>query len=220
MLKALVFDMDGTLSDTDPFHIQAFARMLAPRGVMIDDDFYRERISGKSNDEIARLLLPEASSAEQEAFAAEKEALYRRLSADGLQPAPGLIELLDWAARHDLATALVTNAPQANVGHTLTALAMTERFAIQIAGGDVLRGKPDPLPYTTALARLGVEPHEAIAFEDSLPGVQSAVAAGIPTVGVTTGQSEAALLDAGAALAVGDFSDARLLSLLERASGN
>jgi HAD superfamily hydrolase (TIGR01509 family) len=220
MLKALVFDMDGTVSDTDPFHIKAFARMLAPRGVTIDVDFYREQISGKSNDEIGRLLLPEASSAEQVTFAEEKEALYRELSAAGLQPAPGLIDLLDWAGRQDLATALVTNAPQANVGHTLTALAMTERFAIQIAGGDVPRGKPDPLPYKTALARLGVEPHEALAFEDSLPGVQSAVAAGIPTVGVTTGQSEAALLDAGASLAISDFTDPRLLRLLERTLTN
>jgi beta-phosphoglucomutase len=213
-LRALIFDMDGTLADTDPVHIRAFVDFLAPFGITVDDEVYRTRITGRTNDRIFADLLPDRSADERRRLSEEKEALFRRMSPD-LAPLAGLVDLLDWAEARGLRIALVTNGPRANVVHTLDVLGIAERFAVTVAGEDVARGKPDPLPYRTALERLGLAPDEAIAFEDSPAGLKAAKAADLVTVGVLTGQTAEALTALGADLTVQDFTDAGLKRLLE-----
>ncbi len=213
-LKALIFDMDGTLADSDPVHLRAFTDYLAPLGVVVDEEVYRTKITGKTNAQIFAGLLPDRSAEEHARFADEKEALFRRMAGD-LEPLAGLIPLLDWAEAQGLELALVTNGPRLNVEHTLKALRVAHRFPITVAGEDVDRGKPDPLPYRTALDRLGIGPDEAVAFEDSPSGLVAAKAAGMAAVGVLTGQSAKALTALGADLTVRDFSDPALMRMLE-----
>jgi beta-phosphoglucomutase len=208
-LKALVFDMDGTLADSDPLHLVAFSDMLAPHGIAMDEDLYRTRISGRTNAAIFSDFFPDASIEEQERLADVKEAAFRRLAGD-LLPLPGLTAVLDWAETRALKIGLVTNAPPENARHMLDVLGIADRFHVKIVGGDVARGKPDPLPYLTALQRLGVRADEALAFEDSLSGVMAAKAAGIRTVGLLTGQTRATLESAGADLVIRDFGEASL----------
>lgn len=213
-LKALIFDMDGTVADTDPVHLRAFQDYLAPYGITVDEEVYRTRISGRTNAQIFRSFFPDRSPDDHERLGDDKEALFRRMAVD-LGPLGGLMGLLDWARERDLALALVTNGPRLNVEHTLRALGIAERFPATIAGEDVERGKPDPLPYRTALDRLGVGPDEAIAFEDSPSGLKAAKAAGLVTVGILTGQTAEALAELGADLTVRDFSDPELMRMLE-----
>jgi HAD superfamily hydrolase (TIGR01509 family) len=206
MLKALIFDMDGTLADSDPVHLQAFADFLAPFGVTVDEETYRTTISGRSNALIFADLLPDHSPEERDRFADEKEAVFRRLATE-MQPLAGLPELLDWADASGLGLGIVTNAPRANLDHTLQALGIGSRFQVLVSAADVARGKPDPLPYLTALERLGIRSSEAVVFEDSVAGVKAARAAGIHTFGVLTGQPAEVLRDAGADATVLDFRD-------------
>src|ERR1044072_8002767 len=116
MLKALIFDMDGTLTHSDAVHLQAFAQILAPEGVAIDEDIYRSTIIGRTNDAIFASLLPHRTVEEHEDFADRKEAAFREMAAD-LQPLDGLGELFDWADAKGLKLALVTNAPRLNAEH-------------------------------------------------------------------------------------------------------
>jgi beta-phosphoglucomutase len=213
-LKALIFDMDGTIVDSDPVHLRAFADAFAPYGVNVDEDIFRTKISGRTNPLIFGALLPDVPAEEHPRLADEKEAHYRKLAGD-LEPLHGLPELIAWAERHDLRLALVTNGPRLNVEHTLRALRIAERFEVTIAGEDVARAKPDPLPYLTALDRLSLSPDEAIAFEDSPAGLKAAKAAGMYTVGILTGQPAETLVAVGADATVRDFSDENLLRLLE-----
>ena len=213
-LRALIFDMDGTLADTDPVHIRAFVDFLAPFGITVDAQTYHAKITGRTNDRIFADLLPGRSAEERRRLSEEKEALFRRMSPD-LAPLAGLLDLLDWAKARSLRIALVTNGPRLNVVHTLDVLGIAERFSVTVAGEDVARGKPDPLPYRTALERLGLAPEEAVAFEDSPAGLKAAKAAGLVTVGVLTGQTAEALTALGADLTVRDFTDAGLRRLLE-----
>jgi len=214
-IRALVFDMDGTLTDSDPLHLRAFQAALAPHGVELTEERYRTEISGRTNAAIGRLLFPHGTSAMHERFADEKERLFREL-ATRLDPLPGLMDLLALAEERGLAVALVTNAPRANADHMLAALGLAERFAVRVLGEEVARPKPDPLPYATAVARLGVHPQEAIGFEDSVSGVRSASAAGLLTVGIATSQAPATLLEAGARHVVADFADPLVRRLVER----
>lgn len=212
-LRALLFDIDGTLADTDPLHFQAWAALLREHGLNIDEAFYRAKISGRLNPDIVAELLPQLPAQEAKAFIHRKEEAFRTLARQ-LVALPGLSDLLHWANTHDLPTAVVSNAPRGNALHVLHALKLHEAFAQVVLADDLARGKPHPDPYLHALKVLGVAAGQAVAFEDSPSGVRSAVAAGIRTVGLTTGHDEAALREAGAALIVPDFADPRLPGFL------
>lgn len=211
-MRALLFDLDGTLADTDRLHEQAWLEVLLPHGIRGDHAFYQQHISGHLNPEIVSRLLPWLSQAEGGALIEAKERRFREL-AQGLKALPGLKELWQWARGRSLAQALVTNAPRPNVELVLQALGVG--FDLVVLAEELAAGKPDPLPYRTALERLGLEAGEALAFEDSPSGVRSAVGAGIRTIGLSTGHDPQGLLEAGAFLLIDDFSDRRLWKYLE-----
>lgn len=216
MRAALLFDMDGTLTDTDDLHFAAFGKLLAPFGKSITRETYTQRIMGEATEAVMAWLLP---GEDPVAMAAAKEEL-ARAHAGRLAPTRGLDALLGWAAQRGLKTAVVTNAMRPNADAMLAALGLATRFDTLVIGVELARGKPDPLPYTTALERLGVAPPQALAFEDSRSGIASAVAAGVETVGITTGLDAAALRAAGARIAVADFADPQLFALLAEAFGS
>lgn len=213
MLKALIFDMDGTLVHSDPVHMKAFIEVLSPEGVMVDDEVYRSTIIGRTNESIFANLLPHRSVEEHVAFADEKEAAFRRLALD-LKPLGGLTDLLDWAEERGIKIALVTNAPRLNAEHMLDVLGLTERFPVQITIDQVARGKPDPLPYLTALERLGIGAEAAIAFEDSPSGMRAAKAAGLFSFGVLTGLTGQEMREVGADVTINDFHAPALWEIL------
>lgn len=211
-MRALLFDLDGTLADTDRLHERAWLEVLLPYGIRGDHAFYQRHISGHLNPEIVARLLPHLSADEGRALIEAKERRFREL-ARGLEALPGLDELWQWARGRGLAQALVTNAPRPNVELVLRTLGV--EFDLIVLAEELAAGKPDPLPYRTALERLGLEAAEALAFEDSPSGVRSAVGAGIRTIGLTTGHDPQGLLEAGASLLIDNFSDERLWRYLE-----
>lgn len=188
-------------------HEQAWLEGLARYGIQGDHHFYQTQISGGLNPEIVQRLLPQLSQAEGEIFLEQKEARFREL-AGGVRPLPGLRELWDWAKRTHLQLALVSNAPRVNALHMLEQFNLT--FDRVVLSEELSAGKPDPLPYRTALLQLGIGPDQALAFEDSPSGVRSAVGAGIRTVALTTGHPADGLEKAGAFLCIADFGDKRL----------
>ena len=211
----LLFDLDGTLTDTDALHLRTYQDLLAPMGRTVTHDDYRSRIMGAANEAIMAWLFPGEPVARHRALADEKESLFRSL-AGAMHPLPGLLDLLAWADRRAIKCAVVTNAPRANAEMMLGALGLRERFPVLVLGDELARGKPDPLPYLTALDRLGAQASQALAFEDSRSGVAAAHAAGIETIGMLTGLDDAALRASGAAATVGDFTDSWLLAKLDR----
>lgn len=218
MLKALIFDMDGTLVHSDPVHLEAFAAVLKDEGVAIDEEIYRSKIIGRTNEAIFASLLPHLPVDRHEAYADEKEATFRRMATQ-LKPLEGLLDLLDWAEGSGMKIALVTNAPRLNADHMLEVLGLAGRFKVEITIEEVERGKPDPLPYLTALERLGLKAEEAIAFEDSPSGMRAAKAAGLFSFGVLTGLTADEMRDVGADGAIMTFRDPALWEILEHRTG-
>ncbi|MEM7795222.1 MAG: HAD family phosphatase [Cyanobacteria bacterium P01_C01_bin.118] len=211
MLKAILFDLDGTLANTDPIHFQVWQTLLAPYGHSVDQTFYDRHISGRLNPDIVRDLIPQLSVDEGKIFSADKEAKFRELAANQLQRMPGLTDFLHHLEKQRYAKALVTNAPRSNAEFMLKTLALDDVFQPVIIADDLPKGKPDPLPYQTALEQLDLNPEAALVFEDSPTGVRAAVAAGIPTIGVTSTHSDAKLCGLGALFTIADFTDSRLL---------
>ena len=209
MYRALLFDLDGTLAETDSLHLPTWVDVLGPYGIEVDEAFYKENISGRSTGEIVRELLPDLPRDEGREIGDAKEANFRERAGE-LEPLPGLLDFLRKATERALKTALVTNAPEENVEAILLALELGEYFDELVLSEEVGRVKPDPAPYRVALDRLGLSPEEAVAFEDSISGISSAVGAGVPTVGIASTQDQETLRRAGAFMVAKDFTDPQL----------
>ncbi|MDR3435649.1 HAD-IA family hydrolase [Telmatospirillum sp.] len=213
-LRALLFDLDGTLIHSDPLHFEAFRTVSAKHGVDFDEDYFSRQMSGHTNAQICATLFPALTIEQHQQIADEKEALFRSFLADRAVAIPGIVSATDWALAHNLRLAVVSNAPSANIAAVVKALGLDGRFSVEICGGMVPRGKPDPMPYQAALDRLLLSAGEAVAFEDTPLGIRAAVGAGIATVGLTTTQSAPSLVEVGASLVIGDYHDPLLLPFL------
>ena len=204
MTFALLFDLDGTLIHSDPIHASVFVELFAEQGRQIDESYYYDNIHGRRNEVIFGESFPDH---DPDAMADEKEARFRKRLGDSAEPMAGLMPLLSRAADHGWNCAIVTNAPRANAEAMLAALGLSTRFDPVVIGDELPRGKPDPLPYQTALDRLGIDAVQALAFDDSPSGVASASAAGIATLGLRSSLRHDALIGAGAHDTIADFTD-------------
>jgi beta-phosphoglucomutase len=211
---ALLFDLDGTLIETDRLHHEAFSDMLAEYGRGIGWEEYTAQVMGRPNADIMADMFPDRPD-EHKALADRKEAMFRGRLAASVDPVPGLVDLLDWADDRGVAVAVVTNAPRVNAEAMLAAAGLKARLTTLIIGEECVRSKPDPLPYVTAMRALGVTPSRSTAFEDSRAGLRAARASGAHVFGMTTGLDAAELLRSGAHQAIADFTDPALWAHLD-----
>ncbi len=212
---ALLFDIDGTLVESDPLHLQAFNMVFGPRGHHFDRERFGRELQGLANEAIAARFLPQETGERRVAIMNEKEATFRGLAEAGIEPVHGLFALLDWADAEGVPMVAVTNAPRANADQLLDAIRVRHRFRAVVVAEDLAHGKPHPLPYLEGLRLLGAEAENSVAFEDSRTGIASATAAGIATIGMATGLSAAQLVEAGAVMGVPDYRDAGLLDFVK-----
>jgi HAD superfamily hydrolase (TIGR01509 family) len=208
MRPALLFDIDGTLVDTEAQHLAAFQGVFATHGVALSEADYFGRIMGAPNVAIAAAFLPHLAPEAAKQAMLNKEIAYRGLlGSSRLTPATGIHDLLDRANALGIVLAAVTNAPRMNAELVLGAAGLAHRFPTLIISDELARGKPDPLPYLTALDRLGANAEKSLAFEDSPSGLKSAVGAGLATVGLTTTLTSEQVHALGAVRAIRDFAD-------------
>ncbi|KAJ7011263.1 hypothetical protein D5086_001332 [Populus alba] len=217
-LEAVLFDVDGTLCDSDPLHYFTFREMLQEinfnGGVPITEKFFSEKLSGKHNEDMALVLFPDDIEGGMK-FLADKEAVFRRLAPERLKAVNGLYKMKKWVEDHGLKRAAVTNAPRENAELIISILGLTDFFEALIIGSECEHPKPHPDPYLKALEALKVSKDHTFVFEDSVSGIKAGVAAGLPVVGLTTGNPEHALVEANPTLLLKDYNDPKLWAALE-----
>ncbi|KAF9626409.1 hypothetical protein IFM89_033228 [Coptis chinensis] len=218
-LEAVLFDVDGTLCDSDPIHYYAFREMLQEAGfnggVPITDEFYIENIAGKHNEYLREILFPDWDFEKGMKFLNDKEAMFRRLAAEKIKPVNGLHKLCKWIEERGYKRAAVTNAPRPNAELMISNLGLSDFFQALVIGGECERAKPFPDPYLKGLETLNASSSHTLVFEDSPSGTKAGVAAGMPVVAVTFRNPEHLLKEAGATVLIKDYDDPKLWTLLE-----
>jgi HAD superfamily hydrolase (TIGR01509 family) len=212
--RALLFDIDGTLADTDALHLEAFNQVFGPHGHSFDHARFAQELQGFSNASISERFLADEPPKRQAAIIGEKEAVFRRLVAGKIRPVPGLMALLALADHAGTPMVAVTNAPRLNAEMLLSGLGIAHRFKALVIGDELPHGKPHPMPYLEGLRAVSALPNLSLAFEDSRSGIQSASAAGIATIGMRTSLSHADMVAAGAVMTVRAFDDPELIELV------
>ncbi|MCS6974533.1 MAG: HAD family phosphatase [Cyclobacteriaceae bacterium] len=193
---AVLFDMDGVIADTNPFHQVAIRQFCEKYGFSLTEDEMKRRIYGRTNTDWITALFGKLTSEALQRYADEKEALFRQMYAPYVRPVEGLIGFLNDLQSANIPCALTTSAPPANVEFLMQHIPVRHHFRIVLDERSVTNGKPNPEIYLKAAAALQLPNERCIVMEDSLSGIKAGKAAGSKVIGITTTHTPDELADA------------------------
>ena len=195
-IAAVIWDMDGVLADTAPYHLLAWRETFAKRGInFTEEDFMRG--FGIRNDAIIKNTLGKPIIPDEiEAIAREKEATFRRIIGKDIKPLPGALDLLKALDENGVKMAIASSTTIENIHLIIGSLGIADYFRAVITGHDVTEGKPSPKVFLLAARRLGAEPKNCIVVEDAVAGVKAAKSAGMYCIAITNSHPREKLKEA------------------------
>lgn len=206
-VRAVLFDVDGTLVDSNEAHVDAWAVAFREAGHPQEVDDIRLQI-GKGGDLLVPSLLPQASEAQRKAIAEAHGRYFKSAYLAHIKPFPGARALLERVKRSGRATVLASSAKKNEVEHYLRLLEAEDLVDGITSIDDVDASKPEPDVFEAALDKAGVGPDAAIAVGDTIYDVEAARRIGLATIGLTSGPYDRAQLkDAGALAVFTDIAD-------------
>lgn len=201
---AVIFDFNGTLSDDEPILFRIFAELFAEHldWHMTQDDYDRHLLGHSDREIVEKAIEIAGVPAEVDPLLELRKQRYRELVAEDNPIAADTVRLVQTLAEHDVPMAIVTGAQRDDVRAVLGSSPAGEVIEIVVAEEDVRRGKPDPEGFLAGAALLGHSPADVVVFEDSVPGVRGALAAGMRCIAVG-GAPSAALMSVAPAVVPG-----------------
>jgi HAD superfamily hydrolase (TIGR01509 family) len=182
-MTAVVFDCDGTLVDSEPLASLAWQRALAPYGYTATDAD-AEACIGLPYPRVHAYFAERAELPAAEPFWAELSAELFALIDSDLRPFEDAVGAARELRERGVPVGVASSSPRERLERTLGRAGLLDAFDVTVAGDEVANGKPAPDMFLLAAERLGVAPEDCVAIEDSGPGVQAAVAAGMYTIGI------------------------------------
>ena len=184
--RAVLWDLDGTLIDSEELHWVSWRETMASEGVALTHDEFLIQFGQRNEVGLQRWLGAGATPERVLKIAGAKEERYRELiRTKGISPLPGAVAWVHRLHEEGWLQAVASSAPYANIKAVLEALNATKVFQGIVSGDDVRCGKPDPEVYLKAAASVGVPPERCIVVEDAAAGVEGARRAGIRSIGVS-----------------------------------
>lgn len=212
--QAVIFDMDGVICHTNPFHSEAFKVFFGKRGFNPTEEEFEEHMYGKSNKYIFKHFLGrEIIGEEFISLENEKEGLFREIYADKIITLPEFLPFLEALKNEGFRTGVATSAPRANLDLIMGALKFAPKMESILASENVKNHKPDPEVYLTSAKLLDVTPKNCLVFEDSFSGVSAAINAGMQVVGVLSSHKKEELPPC--QLYINDYSEINLETVRE-----
>jgi beta-phosphoglucomutase len=184
--RAVLWDMDGTLVDSENFHWIAWQNTMLNEHVAITHEQFLSTFGQRNDAILSQWLGTTVTPMRIESIANAKEAIYRELvRKNGISALPGALEWVRRLHEQGWIQAVASAAPRANIEVVLETLGTTHCFQGIAAAEDVHKGKPDPEVYLTAASRLGVSPRRCIVVEDAVAGIEGARRAGMQSIGLS-----------------------------------
>jgi beta-phosphoglucomutase len=184
---AVIFDMDGVLVDSNPFHIQKWVEFLIERGIPYHAEDLPKQILGIRNDTAFRLFFGrQLRESEMKQLSEELESRFRAVFLPHARPLPGLKALMDECRAEAIPLAVASSAMAKNVDFVVDTLKLRPYFTSIVTGDDVSHPKPEPEIYLKAAEKLRLAPVKCVAFEDSFVGIESAHRAGMKCVAIAS----------------------------------
>jgi HAD superfamily hydrolase (TIGR01509 family) len=181
-VKAVIFDMDGLLFDSESVYRDAMIATAAEMGFELHDRLFLRLVGMPWAGNVPMLIEEYGADFDHEGFRLEATRKFHIVADAEICLKAGVLEILDHLDAVGLPRAVATSSMHPTVQHHLGQHGLLDRFHVLVAQGDYARGKPAPDPFLTAAARLGVDPADCLALEDSHNGVRAASAAGMMTI--------------------------------------
>ena len=216
-VSALIFDMDGTMIDSMPYHTQSWIAFAKRHQLVVDVPDLLRRTTGRTGAEcMAELFGRPVPHDEALGLIAEKESLYRALFAPVFREVPGFTAFAGLALRAGLKVGIGTAGDRHNVGFALSHLKLPFTPQAIVGGDEGFPGKPEPAIFLEASRRLAVAPEACIVFEDAPFGIEAARRAGMQAVALCTSHPATELAGPHVLRAVPDFNALLTTGFLEK----
>ncbi|MET3441594.1 beta-phosphoglucomutase family hydrolase [Variovorax paradoxus] len=215
-VEAFIFDMDGTMIDSMPWHARSWVEFVARHGLKLDVTDILARTTGRTGAECMRELFErELADAECQALVHEKEEIYRAMFSDNFTEVAGFTAFAKAAVARGLKVAVGTAGDRHNIEFAMSRLKM-DPLPLAIVGGDEgFAGKPTPEIFLEAARRIGVAPERCIVFEDAPFGIEAARRGGMRAVAVCSTHTAAELAGPHVIAAVRDYDELAHSNFLE-----
>ncbi len=216
-IKAAIFDLDGVIVNTVPFHFRAWKRMFEEHGHKFTMEDYLARVDGRPRLEGAAAILTELSPEEIEKAGAKKQEYYLELlETEPMEIFESSVKVIEELKRRGIKLAAASSSK--NAVRILKKIKLFDVFEANVSGADFEKGKPDPEIFLTAASRLKARPEESVVFEDAKSGVEAALNGGFICVAIDRHHNPEALR--GAEVMVNDLSEITVDQILNLKKGD
>ncbi|AIM36257.1 HAD family hydrolase [Sphingobacterium sp. SG20118] len=215
---AVIFDMDGVICHTNPYHAKAFEAFFKKYNIESNEREFEEHMYGKHNSYIMQHFFKRPISPKELIdLESEKEALFRTIYKDEISPINGYLEFLEELKSNDFKTGVATSAPRQNMNLILDALDIRSKMGSLLCSEDVTLHKPHPEVYLKSADNLQVDPKNCIVFEDSFSGITAGINAGMTVVAVLSTHTKQQLPPCPAY--INDYTEISVSKILELKKG-
>jgi HAD superfamily hydrolase (TIGR01509 family) len=205
MIKGVIFDMDGTIVDSLPYHYEAWKIFFNENKVENFSEKLKDYKGGGTLDLMTAVYGDRYSRKELKIMTDDKEIIFREIYKNNVVPIAGFMEMFKLIKSKKILVGIASNAIRKNVKMILSELKIYEEFDSIICGDEVRKGKPNPEMFNQTVDRFNLKKEECLIFEDSVEGVSAAFNSRVDVVGITSSTSGKILIDKGCKTTIDNY---------------